>query len=35
MVKNQYGSGHPMAVELPESMAGIIVHSRGALSLGQ
>lgn len=35
MVENQCGSGHQMAVELPESMAGIIFHSRSALSLGQ
>lgn len=34
MVKNECNSGLQMAVELPEGMAGIIFHSRSALSLG-
>jgi len=34
MDEKQCSSGHQMAVELYESMAGIIFHCRSALSLG-
>ncbi len=35
MVENECGSAHQMAVELHESMAGTVFHSRSAFSLGQ